>query len=80
MVDEGLRQGALGVGVPVGYMTTGVTQYELYKYQELAAKYGRLPMDMYALPASVLRLKGNWVFRKCWPMPWFWMRLSWLHT
>ncbi len=41
-VDEGLRQGALGVGVPVGYMTTGVTQYELYKYQELAAKYGRV--------------------------------------
>ena len=41
-VDEGLRQGALGVGVPVGYMTTGVTQYELYKYQELAAKYGRI--------------------------------------
>jgi N-acyl-D-glutamate deacylase len=41
-VDEGLRQGALGVGIPVGYMTTGVTQYELYKYQELAAKYGRI--------------------------------------
>jgi len=41
-VDEGLRQGALGVGVPVGYMTKGVTQYELYKYQELAAKYGRV--------------------------------------
>jgi len=41
-IDEGLRQGALGVGVPVGYMTTGVTQYELYKYQELAAKYGRV--------------------------------------
>ena len=32
IVDEGLRQGALGVGIPVGYMTTGVTQYELYKY------------------------------------------------
>jgi N-acyl-D-glutamate deacylase len=41
-VDEGLRQGALGVGVPVGYMTTGMTQYELYKYQELAATYGRV--------------------------------------
>jgi len=41
-IDEGLRQGALGVGIPVGYMTTGVTQYELYKYQELAAKYGRI--------------------------------------
>ena len=41
-IDEGLRQGALGVGVPVGYMTTGVTQYELYKYQELASKYDRV--------------------------------------
>ena len=41
-VDEGLRQGALGVGIPVGYMTTGVTQYEVFKYQELAAKYGRI--------------------------------------
>jgi hypothetical protein len=41
-IDEGLRQGALGVGIPVGYMTTGMTQYELYKYQELAAKYGRV--------------------------------------
>jgi N-acyl-D-glutamate deacylase len=41
-MDEGLRQGALGVGIPVGYMTTGITQYELYKYQELAAKYGRI--------------------------------------
>ena len=42
IVDEGLRQGALGVGIPVGYMTTGVTQYELYKYQELASRYGRV--------------------------------------
>ena len=42
IVDEGLRQGALGVGIPVGYMTKGVTQYELYKYQELASKYGRV--------------------------------------
>ena len=41
-VDEGLRQGALGVGIPVGYMTAGVTQYEVYKYQELASKYGRV--------------------------------------
>jgi len=41
-IDEGLREGALGVGVPVGYMTTGVTQYELYKYQELASKYDRV--------------------------------------
>ena len=42
LVDEELRQGALGVGCAVGYMTHGVTSYEMFKYQELAAKYGRL--------------------------------------
>lgn len=42
IMDEGLRQGALGVGIPIGYMTEGVTQYEMFKYQELAALYGRL--------------------------------------
>jgi len=42
LVDEGLRQGALGVGIPVGYMTTGATHYELFKYQELTGKYGRV--------------------------------------
>lgn len=42
MVDEGLRQGALGVGIPVGYMTTGVTQYEMFKYQQLANLYHRV--------------------------------------
>lgn len=41
LADEGLRQGALGVGVPVGYMTKGLTHYEMFKYQELAGKYGR---------------------------------------
>ncbi|MCE8556576.1 D-glutamate deacylase [Ruegeria pomeroyi] len=42
LVDEGLRQGAPGVGIPVGYMTTGLTHYEMFKYQELAARYGRV--------------------------------------
>jgi len=42
IVDEGLRQGALGVGVPVGYMTTGVTAYEMFKYQQLAGLYNRV--------------------------------------
>jgi len=42
IVDEGLRQGALGVGIPVGYMTTGVTQYEMFKYQQLAGLYDRV--------------------------------------
>lgn len=41
MVEEGLEQGALGVGVPVGYMTQGVTSTEMTSWQRLAAKYGR---------------------------------------
>jgi len=40
MVEEGLKRGALGVGVPVGYMTKGVTSQETAGWQRLAAKYG----------------------------------------
>ena len=42
LLDENLRQGCLGIGVPVGYMTHGVNAYEMFKYQELAGKWGRL--------------------------------------
>ena len=42
ILDEGLRQGALGVGSTVGYMRTGVTTYELFEVQRTAARYGRL--------------------------------------
>lgn len=41
LVEEGLKQGALGVGVPVGYMTKGVTSSETAAWQQLAGKYGR---------------------------------------
>jgi hypothetical protein len=41
MVEEGLKQGALGIGVPVGYMTKGVTSKETSSWQQLAGKYGR---------------------------------------
>jgi N-acyl-D-glutamate deacylase len=40
-VDEGLKQGALGVGVAVGYMTGGVTPAETTAWQRLAGQYGR---------------------------------------
>jgi N-acyl-D-aspartate/D-glutamate deacylase len=40
MVEDGLKQGALGVGVPVGYMTKGVTSQETVAWQRLAGKYG----------------------------------------
>lgn len=40
-VEAGLRQGALGVGVAVGYMTEGATQTETTAWSRLAGKYGR---------------------------------------
>jgi N-acyl-D-glutamate deacylase len=40
-VEDGLKQGALGIGVPTGYMVEGITQRETHGSQELAGKYGR---------------------------------------
>lgn len=42
MLDEGLREGALGIGSTVGYMTKGVSSYEMFEAQKAAARYGRL--------------------------------------
>ncbi len=42
MLDEDLRQGALGVGAPIAYMQRGVNSYELFEAQRVAARYGRL--------------------------------------
>jgi hypothetical protein len=42
ILDEGLRQGAIGIGSTVGYAATGVTTYELFEVQRAAARYGRL--------------------------------------
>ena len=42
ILDEGLREGALGVGSSVGYMSEGVTTYEMFEVQRAAARYGRL--------------------------------------
>ncbi|MFW2372053.1 MAG: amidohydrolase family protein [Gammaproteobacteria bacterium] len=41
LVDEGLKQGALGVGPPVGYLVDGTTSQEMIGVQKLAGKYGR---------------------------------------
>jgi N-acyl-D-glutamate deacylase len=40
LVEQGLEQGALGVGVPTGYMVDGMTQRETYGAQALAGKHG----------------------------------------
>ena len=42
ILDEGLREGALGVGSTVGYAREGITTYEMFEAQKIAAKYGRL--------------------------------------
>ncbi len=41
-LDEGLRQGALGVGSTIGYAREGITTYEMFEAQRAAARYGRL--------------------------------------
>jgi hypothetical protein len=39
-VEQGLKQGALGVGSPVGYATTGLSAYELNQVWRLAGEHG----------------------------------------
>lgn len=41
MLEDGLRQGAIGVGYAVGYMVGGCTQQESMIAQKLAGKYGQ---------------------------------------
>ena len=41
-LDEGLRQGAIGVGSTIGYAQKGITTYEMLEAQRTAARYGRL--------------------------------------
>ena len=42
LAEEGVKQGALGVGLPTGYMVDGITQRETYGAQIIAGKYGLL--------------------------------------
>jgi len=42
ILDEGLRQGAIGVGSTIGYAQMGITTYEMFEAQRAAARYGRL--------------------------------------
>jgi hypothetical protein len=41
IMDEGLRQGGIGIGSTVGYMRAGVSSREIYELQKLSALYGR---------------------------------------
>jgi len=42
LLDEDLRQGAIGIGVGSAYMARGLTTYEQFEAQRAAARYGRL--------------------------------------
>ncbi|MCO5724116.1 amidohydrolase family protein [Robiginitalea marina] len=42
LLDEDLRQGAIGVAVPGAYMAKGMTSYELFAAQRAGANHGRL--------------------------------------
>ncbi len=41
IIDQGLAEGAIGIGSTVGYMSTGVSSYEMFEVQRAAARYGR---------------------------------------
>jgi N-acyl-D-amino-acid deacylase len=41
-LDEGLREGAIGIGSTVGYAQKGITTYEMFETQRTAGRYGRL--------------------------------------
>jgi N-acyl-D-glutamate deacylase len=42
LLDEDLRQGALGLGAMPAYMARGLTTYSFFEAQRVAARYGRL--------------------------------------
>ena len=46
LVDEGLRQGGIGIGSTVGYMREGVSAREIFELQKLSGFYGR-SIDMH---------------------------------
>ena len=41
LIDEGLRQGAIGIGSTVGYMREGVSAREIFELQKLSGLFGR---------------------------------------
>jgi hypothetical protein len=51
-LDDELRDGALGVGSTMGYMPKGVTTFEMWNAQKVAANYGRTF-------AAHVRFQGN---------------------
>jgi N-acyl-D-glutamate deacylase len=42
ILDENLRQGAIGLGSTVGYASKGISTYEMFEAQKVAARYKRV--------------------------------------
>ncbi|MBE0639372.1 MAG: amidohydrolase family protein [Bacteroidales bacterium] len=42
LLDEDLRQGAIGLAAPIAYMAIGLSSYELFEAQKVVGNYGRL--------------------------------------
>ena len=42
ILDEDLRQGAIGMAAPVAYISMGTSSYEVFMAQKVAANYGRM--------------------------------------
>ena len=61
IIDEGLRNGGIGVGSTVGYMRDGVSTREVYEINKLAAAYGRqMGMHVRGTPGTdVEEVNGN---------------------
>lgn len=53
MVDKELKEGGLGIGVPVGYMSKAATMIETKEWQRLAGEYG-VPTFLHARFSSQL--------------------------
>lgn len=41
LVEQELKKGAIGIGVPVGYMSKAATTYEMSEWQRIAGEYGQ---------------------------------------
>jgi len=41
LLDEDLRQGAIGLAAPIAYMARRLSSYELYEGQRVGANFGR---------------------------------------
>ena len=42
LIDDGLREGGIGLGSGIGYMANGASTYEMFEAQRTAARYGRV--------------------------------------